>query len=78
MLTVDDLVRFQEAGVRIEAEIKAAEAKAAQYELDAKRYAVLRGPRTNRQTLKLIHALSQYEGPQFDSFVDSILNGGVV
>jgi uncharacterized protein YlxW (UPF0749 family) len=70
-LTVDDLVRFQEAGARIEAEIAAAQAAAAAAQKDAERYQKIRAASETRK-LRIIRAIAQFDGSGLDNFIDNL------
>ena len=70
--TVDDLIRFQESGARIEVEFSLANAKAVAAEKDAVRYATIRNA-TEKQKLKIIMRLIQANtASDFDNFIDNL------
>ena len=75
-LTVDDLIRFQTAGVQHEAEINAAQAQAAAAQLFADRYARIRAAIDNKndaRKLKIIQRLIQANSAtDFDAFMDNL------
>jgi hypothetical protein len=74
-LTVDDLVRFQEAGARIEAEIAAAQAAAAAAQKDAERYQKIRAAvegNEARQLRFIMRFIQADTGAGLDNFIDNL------
>jgi hypothetical protein len=74
-LTVDDLIRFQTAGVQHEAEINAAQAAAAAAQKDAERYQKIRAAVTtsDAKQLRIIQRFIQADtGADFDNFIDNL------
>lgn len=70
--TVEDLVRFQESGARIEAEFSSLRTASQAAQKDAARYAVIRNA-TEKQKLKIIQRLIQANTPaDFDAFIDNL------
>lgn len=74
-ITADDLIRFQESGARIEAEINTAKAERDSYKANANRYLAFRNA-TNAQKLKLIQSLAKFEGADLDNAVDTFIARG--
>jgi hypothetical protein len=74
-LTADDLIRFQESGARIEAEIAAANAMAAAAKANADRYLRIRGLVEGNDRLQLRFVLRFIQadtGASLDAFVDNL------
>jgi uncharacterized protein (DUF169 family) len=74
-LTADDLIRFQESGARIEAEIAAAQAASAAAQADAARYQKIRAAvegNEARQLRFIMRFIQADTGAGLDNFIDNL------